>query len=208
MARFKEKTWADYDIGDPTRATEANLRAAVRRAAKVANQRLLRLERADMTTGIYLAALHDLGNMRMENGKPTGGRHRFSENPKKLTINQLRHEYRALRSFLSAKSSTVQGRKDTNYKRYRTAVKRGFKGTEEEFYMLVDRLYTENIESQFSSDIIYEAITQGNVDIIDEVIRKYEGQEASKTIIEYKKKAKARKAGKAILETSKKITRS
>ena len=43
MARIKEKTWADYDVGPVNELTKAELVKAVRRAAKAANQRLLRL---------------------------------------------------------------------------------------------------------------------------------------------------------------------
>lgn len=87
------KTWADYDIGDPSQADQQELSVAVRRAAKAANQRLLRLERAGHTKGIYENAMYDLVNRR-----------RFQERTGKLSLNALRHEYKILRSFFIRKN--------------------------------------------------------------------------------------------------------
>lgn len=164
MARgtIKEKQWADYDIGDPTQVGQAELSEAVRRAAKAANQRLLRLERAGYTSGIYAQAMYDLVDRR-----------RYKENTKNLSLNLLRHEYRILRSFLSAKTSTIQGRRDTIMKRYNTAQEKGFSGTVEEFEFAVTKYFAASIESLFSSDVIYSSITSGETNIIDEAVQKY-----------------------------------
>ena len=159
---IKEKQWSDYDIGDPTQTGQSELAAAVRRAAKAANQRLLRLERAGYTSGVYAQAMYDLVDRR-----------RYKESTKNLTLNQLRHEYRILRNFLSAKTSTIQGRLDTIMKRYRTAQEKGFSGTLEEFEFAVTKYFTDAVESLFSSDVIYSSITSGNTDIIDEAVKKY-----------------------------------
>lgn len=192
MAKIKEKTWADYDIGDPSKASYEELKTAVRRAAKAANQRLLRLERAGATKGVYQSAMEDLGNMRMENGKPAGGRRRFKENPGKLTINQMRHEYRALRSFLSAKTSTVQGRKEAGDKRYQTAVARGYQGTPEEFETDIESAFAERNESLFSSDQIYESVISGDLDLLDDIVEGQKKPTRGRSIIEYMKRSKAR----------------
>lgn len=192
MAKIKQKTWADYDIGDPSKASYEELKAAVRKAAKAANQRLLRLERAGATTGVYQAAMEDLGNMRMKSGKPTGGRRRFQENPGKLTINQLRHEYRALRSFLSAKTSTVQGRKEAGDKRYQTAVANGYQGTPDQFRADIEKAFTDRNEQLFSSEQIYDSVTGGNIDILDEIVEEQQKPSKGRSIIEYMKRKKAR----------------
>lgn len=193
-AKMKQKTWADYDIGDPSEASYEELKTVVRKAAKTANQRLLRLERAGFTKGVYKSAMADLGNMREKDGKPTGGRRRFAESPQKLTLNQLRHEYRALRSFLSAKSSTIQGRNEIDDKRYQAAVANGYNGTFEDFYADVDKYFTAENEKLYSSRIIYESITAGDTDLMDEIIEESKTVKKSKAamIIEYKKKASAR----------------
>lgn len=164
MARtvIKEKQWSDYDIGDPTAARQEELAAAVRRAAKAANQRLLRLERAGLTTGMYAQAMYDLVDRR-----------RYRENVKKLSLNQLRHEYKILRNFLSAKTSTIQGRRDTIMKRYSTAQEKGFSGTLEEFEFAVTKYFADAVESLFSSNVIYSSITSGETNIIDEAVQKY-----------------------------------
>lgn len=192
MTKFKQKTWADYDIGDPSNASYDELKTAVRKAAKAANQRLLRLERAGATTGVYQAAMEDLGNMRMKSGKPTGGRRRFQENPGKLTINQMRHEYRALRSFLSAKTSTVQGRKEAGGKRYQTAVANGYQGTYEQFETDIEKAFSERNESLFSSEQIYESVTSGSLDILDDIVEEQKKPSKGRSIIEYMKRSKAR----------------
>ena len=50
MAGFKEKTWLDYEYkGNVMLAPAEDLRRVVRRAAKAANTRLLRRERAGRT---------------------------------------------------------------------------------------------------------------------------------------------------------------
>ena len=143
MANLWVATWANYDVGSPMTAATEDLRSAVRRAAKAANQRLVRLERAGFTGQAYKMAMKDLH-----------GRRRYYENAAKLTTAQLRHEYAILRDFISAKTSTVQGANATNRKRYQTALDRGFDGTEEEFYDLIDLYFGKEAEELYSSDII------------------------------------------------------
>lgn len=158
-------SWKNYDIGRPSTAGVEELRSAVRRAAKTANQRLLRLERAGFTKTAYRMAMHDLN-----------GRHRYYERTEKLSLAELRHEYAILRDFISAKTSTVQGQNQTNYKRYLTAVDKGYTGTEDEFYELIDKYYTEAVESMYDSNIVYEAILTDSTDIIDRVMESQRGE--------------------------------
>lgn len=178
------KTWADYDIGDPSRADQQELSVAVRRAAKAANQRLLRFERAGHTKGMYANAMYDLVN-----------RKRFQERTDKMTLNALRHEYKILRSFLSAKTSTVQGRQDTIDKRYKTAQDHGFSGSLEDFEFAVTKYFADNVESLFSSDIIYQAITGGKTDIIDAAVEQFGADESKRgsALLYYLKRKETRK---------------
>lgn len=160
MAR--SKTWADYELKNFQTATEEQLRAAVRRAAKAANQRLLRLERAGKQDRYsYKQAMQDLVN-----------RKRFTENTQKLKIAALRREYKLLRSFLSMKGSTVSGLNATDEKRYRTAVANGFQGTFEEFYEQVNKYFGKAIDEYFDSNVIYIAINTGTLNIIDRILDK------------------------------------
>lgn len=186
MSRRKlaTKTWADYDIGDPSQADQQELSIAVRRAAKAANQRLLRLERAGHTKGIYENAMYDLVNRR-----------RFKECTGKLSLNALRHEYKILRSFLSAKTSTVQGRQDTIDKRYKTAQDHGFSGSLEDFEFAVTKYFAGNTESLFSSDIIYQAITGGRTDILDAAVDQFGADESKRgsALLYYLKRKESRK---------------
>lgn len=182
--KLATKTWADYDIGDPSQAGQQELSVAVRRAAKAANQRLLRLERAGHTKGIYENAMYDLVN-----------RKRFKERTDKLSLNALRHEYKILRSFLSAKTSTVQGRQDTIDKRYKTAQDHGFSGSLEDFELAVTKYFAGNVESLYSSDIIYQAITDGKTDIIDAALDQYGADESKRgsALLYYLKRKESRK---------------
>lgn len=161
MANLWVATWANYDVGSPMTAATEDLRSAVRRAAKAANQRLVRLERAGFTGQAYKMAMKDLH-----------GRRRYYENAAKLTTAQLRHEYAILRDFISSKTSTVQGANAINRKRYQTALDRGFDGTEEEFYNLIDRYFGKEAEELYSSDIIYLAVLTGRTSVIDQVIER------------------------------------
>ena len=186
MSRRKlaTNTWADYDIGDPSRADQQELSVAVRRAAKAANQRLLRFERAGHTKGMYANAMYDLVN-----------RKRFQERTDKMTLNALRHEYKILRSFLSAKTSTLQGRQDTIDKRYKTAQDHGFSGSLEDFEFAVTKYFAENVESLFSSDIIYQAITGGSTDILDAAVEQFGADENKRgsALLYYLKRKESRK---------------
>lgn len=163
MAQFKVKGWEEYQVPDLLTATIDELRKTVRRAAKAANQRLVRLERAGYTSGAYRLAEKYLSGQ---------GRRRYSETVSKKTLPELRREYASLRQFISSKSSTVQGRKDTDRKRYETAVQRGFKGSYDDFYLAVEKLYTERTEALYSSDVIYTSILTGTTDVIEEVVNR------------------------------------
>ena len=152
------KSWADYDRGDPNNLSRDQLIDVVRRGAKAANQRLLRFETAGHPKGMYKSAMADLA-----------GRHRYKERPEKLTLSQLRHEYIILRSFLSAKTSTIQGRRDTILKRYATAVKKGYKGDLSDFEADVERYFSKANEALFDSYVIYTAIITGTTSLLDRI---------------------------------------
>lgn len=162
MEYIKEKTWAEYGLTEREYQDTRKLRAAVRKAAKAANQRMLRLERSGKTAGVYKLAQRNLDKL---------GRRRFKERPEKMTVNQLRHEYAILRDFLSAQTSTVQGIRAADDKRYEKAKQRGFTGSQDEWNELVVKYFDRKVQELFSSDVIYRAITNGDTDVIDAVIR-------------------------------------
>lgn len=164
MAELKINTWEEYEYkGALSAATAEDLRPIVRRAAKAANSRLLRLERKGYTKGIYQLAQKRLNEVN---------RRRYVERTAKMNIAELRTEYARLRDFLSAKTSTVQGQLQVNFMRYDTAVSRGFVGSYDRFVNLVTKLYTAEIESLYSSDTIYDMIVSNDNDIIEEAIRR------------------------------------
>ena len=102
--------------------------------------------------------------------------------------------YKALRSFISAKSSTVQGAKEIAYKRYLTAVSKGYGGTFDQFKLDVRKAFTKITEGLFSSDVIYKALTGGNLDILDETVKQFEDSSElrGQALLTYMKRKKAR----------------
>lgn len=193
--RLVEKTWADYDMGDVNALSKAQLEKAVRRAAKAANQRLLRLERAGKnTSGAYKMAMSHLE-----------GRRRFYERTDKRSLAELRKEYASLRSFISAKTSTIQGIKEAADKRYQTAVERGYQGTFEEWERDVRKYFAEHVEALFSSDVIYSSITGNKVDVLDDILatsRAYRKHDKSYTqgraLLDYMKRDEERRKRKKV----------
>lgn len=160
------RSWANYEYkghnGDIRYASRTELEAIVRKAAKAANQRLVRLERAGETGGVYKMAMHDLGIKK---------RRRYKERTQGVSMTVLRNEYGILRDFLSAKTSTVQGLRETRDKRYQTAVARGFQGTAGDWDKLVRKYFTKENERLFSSDVVYSALTSGETGGLDDIIK-------------------------------------
>lgn len=99
------------------------------------------------------------------------GRRRFKENFQKLTLNQLRREAAAVRSFLSAKTSTISGHRSWENKQYETARRKGFKGSLSRFRFQFYKYWSEEYEALFSSDIIYRALTTGKTPILDKILQ-------------------------------------
>lgn len=164
---IKENKWEDYEYrGAYTLASAEDLRRVVRRAAKAANQRLLRRERAGRTKGVYAGIMAELGRL---------DRRRFIESEKrldKMSINELRHEYVMLRDWLSAKTSTLQGLRAADDKRYQTAKERGFTGTLDEWNRIAEEFFTAEREKFFDSNAIYMQVTAGNADIVQKIIER------------------------------------
>lgn len=189
MARqqFYVASWVDYDVGDPKTVPRADLEAAVRKAAKAANQRLLRLERAGATKGVYKSAMQDLGLDRV----------RFSERPQKLSLAELRHEYVSLRSFLSAKTSTLQGRNEWLHNIYNTLLSKGYDKDFETAMYDLERAFTEQIEKYFDSKTTYNAVVKGDIDVLKTLASKQDEIRAApdkgRALLEYMHEAKERR---------------
>lgn len=188
------RSWENYEYkGALSIANAKDLRPVVRRAAKAANQRLLRLERKGYTGGAYAIAQKRLAQ---------SGRRRFKERTGSMDIAQLRTEYARLRDFLAAKSSTIGGKHAIDDKRFQTAVSRGFTGTFEEFTDLSNRLWTENVEALYSSDVIYDALVNNDEDEIKFIIEKSQSQEfldestKGKNLLEHLRHKRRRKGKK------------
>lgn len=190
---IKEKSWEDYEYrGYFEHANRTDLIPVVRKAAKAANQRLLRMERAGLTKGVYARISGQLERM---------GRRRFAESAGRLenmSLQDLRHEYVLLRDWLSAKTSTVQGKKNVDIIRYNTAKMRGFTGTLEEWIEASKTFFTEQYEALFSSDVLYTAIITSDADIVQNIIEENEKRKASQpdrgaALLRYVKESNRRK---------------
>ena len=162
--------WQRYAYqGDVSQATRSELTPLIQRAAHVANERLRALERAGETGGAYKMAQTYLSLY---------DRSRFPEGNqilKNMRYGRLQATYRELREFLSAESSTVSGIGRIRKNRYDTAVQRGFSGTEDEWNTAVVTYFAEVKEGLFSSDMVYNALTNQNgmsLDYLDKVIAK------------------------------------
>lgn len=162
--------WQRYAYqGDVSSATRAELMLIIQRAAHVANERLRALERAGETGGAYRMAQTYLSLY---------DRSRFPEGNqilKNMRYGRLQSTYRELREFLSAESSTVSGIGRIRKSRYDTAVQRGFTGTEDEWNTAVVKYFAEVKEGLFSSDTVYNALTNQSgmsLDYLDRVIAK------------------------------------
>ena len=94
--------------------------ADLRRKAKVANQRLVRLERADKKSPAYLAVQAKLEILGREAGKTKG--RRFSETGK-ATYNEYQALSKVLDEFIAQKTSTVKGYTDYVNEVWRGALK-------------------------------------------------------------------------------------
>lgn len=106
-----------------------------------------------------------------ESQMPGKIRPRFNERPKESAARTtLKQQYLQLREFMTMKSSTVTGVRAIRDARYQTAVQRGFKGTQEQWDMAVQKFFTKAAEKLFDSDKIYDAITGNNSDVLEDII--------------------------------------
>lgn len=190
---IKEKSWEDYEYrGYFEHANRTDLIPVIRKAAKAANQRLLRMERAGLTKGVYARISGQLERL---------GRRRFAESAgrlKNMNLQELRHEYALLRDWLSAQTSTVQGKKNIDIKRYNTAVERGFAGTLDDWIEASKTYFTEQYEALFSSDVLYTSIITSDIDIVQNIIEENEKRKASQpdrgaALLRYVKESNRRK---------------
>ncbi len=102
------------NLGEVTKGELEQLRAETRRLAKVANQRLVRMEKESRfgTSPAYKRAREDL---REDFGAP---RRRYRENLVTADRAELIREYKSLRDFITSKTSTVAGYNEVIEGRY------------------------------------------------------------------------------------------
>lgn len=169
---FREKPWGDYAKGNKpmNKYTTEELKEINRRAAKAANARLRALEKAGLTSYVYKRAYKLVGQTD-ETKKP-----RFKERTDKMSLQELRAQFAALRDFMTAKTSTVSGYRTVIQGTYENAVKLGFKGDFETLSFMYSKYMTEEMESLLGSDVIYEEITSGRASdgSLDTMIKQFQ----------------------------------
>lgn len=182
-----EKFEQRYAVKNINKVTQEELATVVRKAAKAANQRLLRLERAGYTGGAYKSTMRNIAYTKSK---------RFKEKTKSLDIHALRREYVALRDFLTQKTSTVAGINAADAKRYKTAVERGYEGTLDEFRFDIERAFSDHLKSIYDSETIYNAVKVGTVDLLEEAVNESKARDkptpAGNILVAYLEKKKGK----------------
>lgn len=147
-------------IEDPSRASKAELLAAARAAAKTANQRLVRLEKA--VQGGSIRTENTAYNFAM-NYLAEQGRRRYRERVShKMTRNAILREYQKTLEFLGAKSSTLTGLKSIEKNRYLTYKSAGYTGSLAGFKQDMARLWSSDwAKFGYSSEVVYQIATSG-----------------------------------------------
>lgn len=164
-----------------------DLRALRRTLAKTANQRMVRLERAE--SAVTGEKYSEFGAIEIAK-EYLGDRHRFSEQLNYGDIAQVRRDIYALQTFLASKSSTVAGQKAIEKKRIET-FSSGKWGTgnhsaiadasNKQFYDFLNSKVFSELSGLFTSEQIieyYDALRTGNTSH-KEVMQKFEEAYAS-----------------------------
>ena len=170
LPKYQPLSWEHYagDVDDLSKASREELQCIVRKAAKAANQRLRSLEQKglSMESHAYKYAQSTTGKERP----------RFNERPK-ADIMTLRHQAAQLREYMTLKTSTPTGVRAARAKGYETAKAAGFSGSVDQWAVWVEKFFAKVREGLLSSDVAYQAITQNNTDLLQEMIEEWNRQE-------------------------------
>lgn len=166
----------EFDFEAINKMTIEQKRQAVKKLAKTANQRLLRLERSGYTQYAYRKASRNLMNFE----KP-----RFSENLKNANKYQIQKELLALEDFLQRSTSTVSGAKKAHQRALATLKKdritasgqyaRGLdinKVNSQDFFDFLNSVEYKNMERLVASEDLQEFYVDVAGEIPDSVLMK------------------------------------
>ena len=123
---MKSKELINLDFYHTKKKDLPDIYQARRQLAKVANQRMVRLERAvsEISGNKYTFGAYEIAQDYLEATRPTKitGAYRFSENLKQAnkSTEDILHEIAVLQSFLASKSSRVGGQKEIEKERMET----------------------------------------------------------------------------------------
>lgn len=143
----------------PIEGTPVRFYPELRRLAKQANQRMVRLEKAKMKTGAYEAIQANLEMMGRRSPRAKG--RRFSETGK-ATYNEMEHMVKILKRFLKAETSTVAGEKRYRTRVFETANKlydlEKYKISEDDYYAIWKAMPSKMKDRIFGSEIVIEIV--------------------------------------------------
>lgn len=146
----------------------------IRKAAKAANQRLLRIERfvkRNQKKGfeIYTESIPAYNYAEKVTQRRMNVRFKINGKMKKA---QLLKEYKRIMHFLGLQTSTVQGVTAQRTRQFETATYQGFEGTYAEFAYEWEKTWTGILTDYFDSDQVMFAAVIGLTDALYEIINK------------------------------------
>ena len=157
MARRKRKTISNPQVAEGIDLLDLNIesqKSLLRRFAKRANQRLVRLEKAGLNQYAYsnaMAYLRDSGKRRFSESIGTIG---------KMTNFQRKTELSAIMEFLGAKTSTVSGFKEILKSNARRLADKGINIDNEDFFAFLRSDEYKSAKRKLGSEQVMENVDQ------------------------------------------------
>lgn len=201
-AAVRNKEWRTMNVYQEAMSV-SELQDVRRALAKQANQRLVRLERAESKTGgNYAFGAYDVVKEYMdatgqlpEGDKPM----RFKERKGALDdTSELRREISAIQNFLNSKSSTVKGMREIEKIRLEKFEEKGYKFSDtKEFYQFLNSNVMENLKKHnFDSEQIRERYDEARekvghekaMEALAEVYEEFNEQKEPASLKEFKQK--------------------
>lgn len=151
------KKFTRFAVEDAAKMSKAELTAYIKQNARTANDRMARLRKAGRDYKSYAYGVAD--QWLQEHKRKTFGV------TSKMNRNQLVSMVTALNAFLSSGTSTITGVKESEMKRYQTAVAHGYQGTFQQFVDMVEEVFkSSNALAGYGSKTKYEMLIAGRGD--------------------------------------------
>lgn len=181
--------------------SEGDLRSLRRKLAKTANQRMVRLERAESPiTGEKYSEYGAIDLVK----EYLGDRRRYSEQLNYGDISQVRRDIYSLQTFLASKSSTVKGQREIERKRIETFSKGRWGAGErsaiqsasnKDFYDFLSSSTFRELGKMFASEQIVEMydnmrVSNSHEEVVEKFSQAYESFKGKETQVNIKNLSK------------------